>query len=35
MSSRVIVVGSHFTKNACSGVVPSSAPLRHTVVRNW
>src|SRR5215208_5065456 len=34
ISSWVIVVRSHLTKNACSGAVPISAPSLHTLVRN-
>src|SRR5437016_2530540 len=35
MSSWVMVVRSHLTKNACSGLLPISAPSRHARVRNW
>ena len=29
----VMVVRSHFTKKACSGLVPMMAPLRHSLKR--
>ncbi len=32
-TSGGLVSASHLTKNACSGVVPKSAPSRHTLVR--
>ena len=35
ISSCVMVVLSHFTKNASSGFVPIRAPSFQTVVRNW
>ena len=33
-TSAGLVSSSHLTKNASSGVAPSSAPSRHTRVRN-
>ena len=34
IDSAVLFVSSHLTKNACSGLVPNRAPLRHSLTKN-